>query len=140
MTDQLEVLEPSGSSVMYGGERIEVLPLTIGQLPKIVRLARPVIDSLMAMDESAGEAEMVAMLMDMLDKHGEAMFGAVALAVDKPEEFIAKGKLDEFVDLAKAVYEVNRDFFAQKLAPLLAGRVASPAKPGRGAGKTASRS
>lgn len=48
MTDDLEVLEPSGSSVTVRDEVLDLKPLTIGQLPKLVRTARPVIDALFA--------------------------------------------------------------------------------------------
>lgn len=140
MTDELEVLAPSGASVTYRNETIDVLPLTIGVLPKLVRMARPVIDTLMTADiEGDDPAKFAEVLLNMIEAHGEQLYVAAALCVDRPEEFIARGDLAEFLDLAKAIFEVNRDFFAQRLGPLLADRMGA-AKASAGTGQTASSS
>jgi hypothetical protein len=121
-TDNMESLEPSGSSVTYGSETIEVTPLRIGALPKIVRTARPVIESLMTQDiEGMDEAGMVRILLDTLEHHGEALYAGVGLCVGKPATFIENGDAEEFIRLALKVWEVNRDFFVLKVAPLLGG-------------------
>lgn len=122
MTDALEVLEPAGSSVTYRGERIEVRPLTIGQLPKLVRTARPVVNAVLALQslpEDSDSDGFIDLLLNLIGDHGEAVYAAAAHCIDRPVDWVSKGALDEFVVLAKALVEVNRDFFVQKLAPLL---------------------
>ena len=140
MSDDLSVLEPSGSSVSYRGEELQIRPLTIGQLPRLVRVARPVIDAVLDLevlpDENSGE--MVTLVLDLIGQHGDAVFAAAEICTGKPAAWIEGGEIDEFVVLAKTVFEVNRDFFVQKLAPLLGGRAASLAA--LGAGKTRSSS
>lgn len=137
MADELEVLEPTGSSVAYRDETIDVRPLTIGQIPKLVRMARPVIDEILKLENLEGlqddDGEFVTILFDLIEKHGEAMYEAAALCIEKPVAWVAGGNVAEFVDLARKVIEVNRDFFVQKLGPLLAGR----AKLNAGNGQTA---
>lgn len=125
MTDALEVLEPAGSSVKYRGERIEVKPLTIGQLPKLVRTARPVVNAVLALrklPENTDSDGFVDLVLDLLADDGEALYQAAAICIGKPADWVADGGLDEFVVLAKTVIEVNRDFFVQRLGPLLGNR------------------
>lgn len=142
MTDALEVLEPSGSSVSYRSELLEIKPLTIGQLPKLVRTARPVIDAVLALDSlpEEGNGELVTLIMDLIEHHAEQVFTAAAICIDKPADWVEGGSIDEFVVLAKTVFEVNRDFFVQKLVPLLGVRAEKQEAGSAGTGATASSS
>ncbi len=54
----------------------------------------------------------------------ELPLSALAVAIRKPREWVAARELDEAIRLSEAVFEVNADFFIQRLAPVLA-RVAS---------------
>jgi hypothetical protein len=141
MDQSLDVLEPAGSSVQYHGERLDIRPLVIGQLPRLVRAARPVIDAVLALEELPDEnsGEMVTLLLDLIEKHDRQVFEAAAICTGKTAEWMEGGQLDEFVILCKTVFEVNRDFFARKLAPLLGGRAGSIAGS-LGGGKTPSSS
>lgn len=140
MNDTMEVLAPQGSAVQYRGERLEIRPLTIGQLPPLVRTARPVLDGLLSLEALPGEDDLGGMLdvvMDLVELHGEAVFAAAAICTDREPAWIAGGDLGEFYDLAMKVIEVNRDFFVQRLGPLLASRAT---QQNDGAGPTASSS
>lgn len=141
MTDELEVLEPSGSSVKYQGASVEVRPLTVGQLPRFVREVKPILGQLQALapliDESADGEQMLAGVLDLIEEHGERLQRAVAIATGLTDAVVAKGGIDEFVALAKKVIEVNADFFARKLVPQL---VAARAAQASGSGPTRSSS
>lgn len=148
MTDDLDVLEPAATAVSFRGEQVEITPLTVGHLPRLVRLARPVIDALLELDPEqlariapvggapGAGADTLAVLMQLVGDHGESVIDALALCTGRKREWIASGELDEFVALAATVIGVNRDFFTRKLAPLLA----SQGWAGTGAGKTRSSS
>lgn len=127
MSDELEALEPSGSSITYRGESIEVKPLTVGQIPKLIRKARGAINVLLAMEAvpDSNELGFVDLVVDLIGNHGEEIYEGVAICVRKDPAWIADGDADEFLVLAKAVFEVNRDFFARRLGPHLAARVES---------------
>jgi hypothetical protein len=146
MTDELEVLAPAGASVMVGGRLVEIRPLTIGQLPKLVREARPVIDAVLELEEIPEEdsADMVSLVLDLIENHAERVFAAAAICTGLPKEQVEGADLDEFVLLATKVVEVNRDFFVQRLGPLLAGRAkangAGEGSAASGAGPTPSSS
>jgi hypothetical protein len=146
MNDALDVLEPQAREVSYRGERLEIRPLTVGQLPRLVRTARPVLDALFAQqalpempaEGATVDRDTLELLLDLVGDHGDAVFEAAALAVGRDAEWVAGGDPAEFAELATAVIEVNRDFFVRKLAPLLGGRAAIP--DASGAGQTASSS
>lgn len=133
MSDELEALEPEGSSIQCRGERVLVTPLKVGQIPKLVRKARGPINVLLAMDSlpDTNQAGFIDLLVDLVGTHGEELYEGVAICVGKDGAWIEKVELDEFVGLATLVFEVNRDFFARRLVPLLAGRAES-ATPGDG--------
>jgi hypothetical protein len=138
MTDALDVIEPQLVQVTYLGQLLSIHPLTIGQLPRMVRTSRALIDAVFAL-ESIPDNDNVALLtlvMDLLEAHGEALCIAAAIATGTDENWIAKGDVAEFVELARAVIEVNRDFFVQRLARLLAARATAAS----GGGTTASSS
>ena len=116
MPDALEAIAPSTREVEYAGERLVVQPLTVGQIPAVVRNARPVINSVLALEASDDdEGALVDLALDLIERHGGGVF--------------------ELVRLGRAIYEVNRDFFAQRLAPMLAEWRESRSA---GAGKTPS--
>jgi len=121
MPDELSVLAPEGASIEYQGERLEVLPLTIGQIPPLVRKCRVVVDALMGMDglETDSEEQQFRAVLDIVGDQGEQVLEAVAIAIGKPADFVSKGSLEDFERLAMKVLEVNRDFFVQRLGPLL---------------------
>jgi hypothetical protein len=146
MTDELDVLAPSGASVTVGGKPVDIRPLTIGQLPKLVREARPVIDAVLELEDLPEEdsADMVALVLDLIENHAERVFAAASICSGLPVQEVEAADLDEFVLLASKVVEVNRDFFVRKLGPLLAGRAkangAGEGSEANGAGPTPSSS
>ena len=125
--DEFDVLETLSNVVMYSGTRLEIKPLTVGQLPKFVRGIRPVLERLVLLDDildksngEATDATFLNQVMELIENSGEELQSAMAIAVDKPIEFIAAGDLLEFIALVQAVIRINRDFFGQRLGPLIA--------------------
>lgn len=136
-TDNMEALEPSGSGATYRGEDFDIKPIPVGKVPALVRTARPVIDSILSLDKLPEDdtGELVTLLLDLIEKHGEAVFAAAAICTGKKQDWLEGGDIDEFIVLAKKIVEVNRDFFVQRLAPRLGGRAAameSQMSPGPG--------
>lgn len=141
MTDALEVLEATPQGVAFRGERVEVRPLPVGAIPKLVREARPVIEALLASSWLSSESDDlvaadVAGMLGLVEEHGEAVFKAVALAVERDAAWVGGADLADFISLATKVVEVNRDFFIQRIVPLLGDL----ARTWRGRGPTPSNS
>jgi len=122
MTDNdLDILDPPATGVTYRGETLDLKPLTIGAVPPILRLARPVIDEVLNLEKIPDDAagELLDFAITMIDRHGEALFAAVALAIGREREWVEGGDIGEFIDLVRTLVAVNRDFFVQRLLPLL---------------------
>lgn len=140
MSDDLEVLAPTGASVKFRGKDMEVLPIPVGALPKLVREARPLADELMSLELPADgdDTALFALVLNLIEQHGERIFVAAAICTGKDQKWIEGADIADFVQLAIKVFEVNRDFFVLKLAPLL-GVVRAAAAMG-GVGQTPSSS
>lgn len=120
---ELDVLDPAATTVTYRGELLEIRPLTIGQLPKVVRLARPIIEQLFGAGDAEGDAaaDDVAVLLEVIAEHGEKVIEVAAVVTGRPLAWLSGGDPAEAIELARAIYSVNRDFFDRRLAPQLAG-------------------
>ena len=116
MDNPFAALPPVPTSLVIGGESLELTPLKVGELPAFARAVQPVVDSLSVSND----------WMALLAKHGEAVIAAVAIASRRPAAWVAGLELDEAVRLADAVFEVNADFFIRRLLPVItetAGRI-----------------
>lgn len=109
--NDLDILDPTGRNVMVGGRTVSVVPLTIGQLPRFVRAIQPAAP-LLAGDTDINWLPLVA-------EHGEALIAAAAVATGIEPKDIEALAPDEFVLLCGAIFEVNCDFFVQRLAPAM---------------------
>jgi hypothetical protein len=63
--------------------------------------------------------QMTMVVMHILGKIPDEIFGLLELATDQPAEFYDRIDLDEGVKVMMAVVKVNKDFFVHKVSPLL---------------------
>lgn len=131
----IDVLAPASMSVAYRNEKVLLEPIKIGDVPALVRAIRPMLASAQALaapssaqEAGAGEAGIAGieitfdLLFGLIEDHADGLFTAVALLTARDAEWIRNGDLAEFIELALAAVEVNRNFFIQRVAPLLGGR------------------
>ena len=107
--DTFAALPPVPVTLVIGGERLELTPIRVGDVPGFARAVQPVAASLSASPD----------WLALLAEHGEAVIEAVAIASRRPPEWVRGLELDEAVRLAEAVFEVNADFFIQRVLPSL---------------------
>lgn len=105
--DPFAALPPVPVSVEIAGERIDLTPLKVGEVPAFARAVQPIAASLSASPD----------WMALLAEHGEAVIAAIAIATRRPVEWVSGLDLDEAVRLAEAVFGVNADFFIRRLLP-----------------------
>ena len=105
--DMFAALPPVPLSIEIAGERIDLTPLKVGEVPAFARAVQPIAAGL------SGSPDWLALLAD----HGEAVIAAIAIATRRPVVWVAGLDLDEAVRLAEAVFGVNADFFIQRLLP-----------------------
>ena len=108
-TEPFAALPPVPVTLVIGGERLDLTPLKVGDVPAFARAVQPVAASLSASPD----------WLALLAEHGEAVIDAVAIASRRPPEWVTNLALDDAVRLAEAVFEVNADFFIQRVLPSL---------------------
>jgi hypothetical protein len=140
--DDLNVIDPAGTAVNFRGERLEIKPLTIGQLPQFTRLINPVMELLLNSGRTGqSETRELEFLVDLLADHADNIFEAAALATGRERAWLegAPGDdLSKFIELVHVIIKVNKDFFSRKLAVLLEARARSSAGIGPTASSTSS--
>ena len=109
MGDPFAALPPVPVMLVIGGESLELTPLKVGDVPAFARAVQPAAASLSASPD----------WLALLALHGEAVIEAVAIASRRPPEWVSGLALDDAVRLAEAVFEVNADFFIQRVLPSL---------------------
>ena len=105
--DMFAALPPVPLSIEIAGERIDLTPLKVGEVPAFARAVQPI---------AVGLSESPDWLA-LLAEHGEAVIAAIAIATRRPVDWVAGLDLDEAVRLAEAVFGVNADFFIRRLLP-----------------------
>lgn len=105
--DMFAALPPVPLSIEIAGERIDLTPLKVGEVPAFARAVQPIAVGLSASPD----------WLALLAEHGEVVIAAIAIATRRPVVWVAGLDLDEAVRLADAVFGVNADFFIRRLLP-----------------------
>ena len=108
-SETFAAVPPVPVTLVIGGEPLELTPIRVGELPAFARAVQPVAVSLSASPD----------WLALMAEHGEAVIEAVAIATRRPVDWVAGLGLDEAVRLTEAVFEVNADFFIQRVLPSL---------------------
>jgi hypothetical protein len=98
-------------------EVLALSPIRVGEIPKILSAIKPFSDQLMA--------DQIDWL-GIVTQHGDSLLAAIAIAARKPQDWVEALSLDDAITLATALFEVNADFFVQRVVPTLqqaAGRI-----------------
>lgn len=108
-TDPLAVLPPIPVEIRVAQQTLSLTPLVLGELPAFAK----------AIQLFTADLAIEPDWLRLLGSHGEAMIEAMAIASRQPREWIAGLALDEAIFLAQALFEVNADFFIQRVVPKL---------------------
>lgn len=121
MQDDLNTLAPQAVSLHIAGKDLEILPIKVGQLPKLLAAIKPILAVL-----SAGD------LMAALSTHPDHAIDAIAILCGQSRKWLDGLYSDDLVKLAAVCLEVNADFFVRRLAPALqaAGQSLTPMMAG----------
>lgn len=130
----LQTLFPGREVPLSTGETISLAPFFFGQWPRAIKLFRPVTEAVQAAGiagfSSAGltlAPDWPLRLPQVMDEAGEALLAFVAFATGKPREFFDTLGGDDGIALTRAVFEVQGDFFVQRIAPMLGLVIQPPA-------------
>lgn len=110
------IFDPKVGYVDFRGERLEIRPLVYGKVQTFSRLVRPAIMEFFSGEHPQWLLDDDVMVVELQELHGDELIEAMALAIDRPVEFVA-GTADgaELLALARKIVEVNHDFFRRAL-------------------------
>jgi hypothetical protein len=106
-----QTFPPVPRVVTVAGTALELTPIRLGELPRLLAAVRPI----------AADLSVEPDWLDLLARHGEAVLELLAITTRRERAWIEGLALDEAVTLATAVFEVNADFFVRRVAPAIQG-------------------
>lgn len=109
-TGDFQAFPPVPRVVTVAGVAVELTPIRLGELPRLLAVVRPLAEAF------SSDPDWMA----LLERHGEAVLDLLALATRRERAWINDLSLDDAVQLAAAVFEVNADFFVRRVAPSIA--------------------
>ncbi|MEH6539924.1 hypothetical protein [Halopseudomonas sp.] len=105
-----DAFPPTPQSLAIAGIALEITPIRVGEIPALLAAVRPFAHRLVD-----GEPDWLELLAD----HGEALIKAIAVASRRPQEWVSGLAMDDAIRLATALFEVNADFFVQRVVPTI---------------------
>lgn len=116
--DDLHALLGEGCQVEIAGTTVAVHAVRFGQIARVLQLLGPVLDDLKFMALDPEPPPLVAYV-HLLAERSEVMVPLLAELTGLHSEIIERLPPDVAWQLIEAVLEVNADFFAQRLMPML---------------------
>lgn len=124
----IEFISPPEQAVTIDGREIVIRPITMRQLPALVRCVEPVLGDVMSLAAApSGEGAL-----QLLARHGAAIIEALVICTGEERAKIEQMTPDRAAVLLLAAAQVNADFFVQavpslkaqasSVAPLLAAK------------------
>ena len=128
---------PQAETLTFNGQAITVQPLAVMQAILIGRLLKQVLPSLDRLAPLLKDGELgsddLSLLVELLADYGEPMTEAVAIATGLPLKDVQGSRdIAGLIGVIAAIVRVNVDFFAQQVAPHLAGLRNAAAANGAG--------
>lgn len=123
----LAVLEesPQPATATFRGDAVAVLPLTLAKWPAFLRHLKPMLPQLSgawAALEADQDSAVGMLVVDLIAEHGDSLYEAVALAIDKPVAWVRDtDDMGGLIEVVTTILMVNGDFFARQVVPRLAG-------------------
>ena len=118
--ETLDQLAGTPRSLTVAGEVVHVAPLTFMEIVRAAKFLAPI---LAAVDSINAESKDIADLASLLTIAPDAMVKIASLSVHKDEAWFENLQADEGFDVLSMVYEVNKDFFVQRLLPKIRAKV-----------------
>ena len=109
--DGFKTFPPAPVVVTLSGIALELTPIRLGELPRLLAVVRPLADDI------TGDPEWIA----LLGRHGDSVLDLLALTTRRERVWVNDLSLEDAVLLAAAVFEVNADFFVAHVVPAIQG-------------------
>ena len=127
--NEMEILTAAeGKEIEVAGTKVMVKPynwITTAKMAKplktILQKYVSFVTAIPAESENLENSVLVSILdnLEDPDEFIDAVSSLILSAIDKDKNWLSRLMLDDLIIVGKAVYEVNRDFFVQRIAPML---------------------
>lgn len=107
--DAFKTFPPEPVVLTLAGTALELTPIRLGELPRLLTIVRPLAEEL------SGEPDWIV----LLARHGESVLDLLAITARRERAWINDLSLEDAVQLAAAVFEVNADFFVAHVVPAI---------------------
>ena len=107
--DDFKTFPPAPVVVTLSGIALELTPIRLGELPRLLAVAHPLAE------EITSDPDWMA----MLGRHGDTVLDLLAITTRRERAWINDLSLEDAVQLAAAVFEVNADFFVAHVVPAI---------------------
>jgi hypothetical protein len=105
--DGFKTFPPAPVVVTLSGTALELTPIRLGELPRLLAVVRPLAEDITSDPD----------WMALLGRHGDAVLDLLAITTRRDRAWINDLSLEDAVQLAAAVFEVNADFFVRRVVP-----------------------
>jgi hypothetical protein len=109
--DGFKTFPPAPVVVTLSGIALELTPIRLGELPRLLAVVRPLADDI------TGDPDWIA----LLGLHGDSVLDLLAITTRRERAWVNDLSLEDAVLLAAAVFEVNADFFVAHVVPAIQG-------------------
>lgn len=111
MTDGLKTFPPEPVVLTLSGQTLELTPIRLGELPRLLKVVKALASNLNS------EPDWMALIAEQ----GEPVLELLAITTRRDRTWINELSLEDAVQLAAAVFEVNADFFVAQVVPAIQG-------------------
>lgn len=108
--NDFDAFPPTALSLEIAGVTLAITPIRVGEIPALLAAVRPFAHRLVDADPD---------WLELLADHGDALITAIVVASRRPQEWVAGLAMDDAIRLAAALFEVNADFFVQRVVPTI---------------------
>lgn len=102
---------PAPVIVTLSGTALELTPIRLGELPRLLAVVNPMTAELTT------DPDWIV----LLGRHGDAVLDLLSITTRRDRAWINDLSLEDAVQLAAAVFEVNVDFFVAHVVPAFQG-------------------
>lgn len=102
----LEKIAPTPLRLDIAGERLSILPIKTRELPGMMKAIAPILAEIQDGD-----------ILGALATNADSLVAAVSIGSRKDRAWVDELELDDLVELAGSVLEVNADFFVHRVLP-----------------------
>ncbi|MDR0770829.1 MAG: hypothetical protein LBE75_06475 [Burkholderiales bacterium] len=118
-TGLAEVFAAGGDAITVGGESFDVKPANLGQIARALKSGSVLFSLWKAEQEKAKANGRKPELLGLIINYPDHTLNTVAALTGKPREWLDGLQLDEAAALAIRLFEVNLDFFTNRLPMLM---------------------